>query len=65
MEKTIKLKAPLTAEAVCSLNAGDEVLISGVTYTARDMAHKRLISRRLSLMMPMEALFIINRGLHN
>jgi len=24
------------------LNAGDEVLLSGVVYTARDMAHKRL-----------------------
>jgi fumarate hydratase subunit beta len=42
MEKMKKLEAPLTAEAVRSLNAGDEVLISGVIYTARDMAHKRL-----------------------
>jgi len=37
-----KLQAPLADADVRSLNAGDEVLISGVVYTARDMAHKRL-----------------------
>ena len=37
-----KLQPPLTASGVRSLRAGDEVLISGVIYTARDMAHKRL-----------------------
>src|SRR4030042_1982144 len=37
-----KLQAPLTEAAVRSLKAGDEVLVSGVVYTARDMAHKRL-----------------------
>ena len=36
------LQTPLTAEAVRSLRAGDEVRISGVLYTARDAAHKRL-----------------------
>jgi len=38
----IKLTAPLTEEIVRSLKAGDEVLISGTIYSARDMAHKRL-----------------------
>ncbi len=38
----IKLKAPLSEADVRSLKAGDEVLINGVVYTARDMAHKRL-----------------------
>jgi len=33
---------PLTDEVVRSLKAGDEVAISGVVYTARDAAHKRL-----------------------
>ncbi|MBQ7528463.1 Fe-S-containing hydro-lyase [bacterium] len=33
---------PLTKEVVESLHAGDEVLLSGVLYTARDAAHKRL-----------------------
>jgi fumarate hydratase subunit beta len=36
------LQSPLTEHDVRDLKAGDEVLISGVVYTARDMAHKRL-----------------------
>jgi fumarate hydratase subunit beta len=42
MSETKKLRPPLTEGHVRSLKAGDEVLISGVIYTARDMAHKRL-----------------------
>jgi len=42
MSQVIKLKPPLTDSVVRSLKAGDEVLVSGVIYTARDMAHKRL-----------------------
>jgi fumarate hydratase subunit beta len=42
MNQTKKLQPPLSDADVRSLNAGDEVLISGVVYTARDMAHKRL-----------------------
>jgi fumarate hydratase subunit beta len=38
-----KIKTPLTAEQVRALKAGDNVLISGVIYTGRDAAHKRLI----------------------
>lgn len=38
-----KIKAPLTDEEVLSLKAGDNVLISGVIYTARDAAHKKLV----------------------
>ena len=34
--------APLQEQDVRQLKAGDEVAISGVVYTARDMAHKRL-----------------------
>lgn len=37
-----KLQPPLTDSVVRSLKVGDEVLISGVIYTARDMAHRRL-----------------------
>ena len=37
-----KIITPLTDEIVRSLKAGDEVAISGVVYTARDAAHKRL-----------------------
>ena len=38
----VKITTPLTREAVRSLKAGDSCLISGVIYTARDAAHKRL-----------------------
>jgi fumarate hydratase subunit beta len=37
-----KIITPLTDEVVRALKAGDEVAISGVVYTARDAAHKRL-----------------------
>lgn len=39
----IKLQTPLTAEKLKDLKAGDSVLLSGVIYTGRDAAHKRLI----------------------
>ena len=38
----IQITTPLTQETVRSLKAGDSCLISGVIYTARDAAHKRL-----------------------
>lgn len=41
MEKRINV--PFTAEGAKELRAGDKVLISGVLYTARDAAHKRLV----------------------
>jgi fumarate hydratase subunit beta len=42
MSKIKKLQPPLSEADVRSLKAGDEVLITGVIYGARDMAHKRL-----------------------
>jgi fumarate hydratase subunit beta len=42
MSERVELRPPLTARQVHSLKAGDEVLITGVIYGARDMAHKRL-----------------------
>lgn len=42
MSEIKKLRAPLAETDVRSLKAGDEVVVSGVVYTARDMAHKRL-----------------------
>jgi len=39
----IKLKTPLTEDKIQNLKAGDSVLLSGVIYSARDAAHKRLI----------------------
>ena len=38
----IKVTAPMTHEQARSLKSGDSVLLSGVIYTARDAAHKRL-----------------------
>lgn len=38
-----KLKLPLSDEQINGLRAGDSVLLSGVVYTARDAAHKRLM----------------------
>ena len=38
----IKITAPLSREEARKLRAGDSCLISGVIYTARDAAHKRL-----------------------
>ena len=40
----IKIDLPLTAEKVAGLKAGDTVRLSGIIYTARDAAHKRLIA---------------------
>ena len=40
MEK--KITTPLTIEKTRDLHCGDNVLISGVIYTGRDAAHKRL-----------------------
>ncbi|MCD6165669.1 Fe-S-containing hydro-lyase [candidate division KSB1 bacterium] len=37
------ITTPLTDEVVKSLRVGDEVLITGVLYTGRDAAHKRLV----------------------
>ncbi len=38
-----KIYTPLRQETICELKAGDEVYLTGIIYTARDMAHKRLI----------------------
>lgn len=37
------MNLPLTPEIIQSLKAGDEVLLSGYVYTARDQTHLRLI----------------------
>lgn len=42
MIMTIAITTPLQPAIVESLRAGDEVLISGQIFTARDAAHKRL-----------------------
>lgn len=41
MEK--RITTPLTLDKVKDLKAGDNVILSGYIYTARDAAHKRLV----------------------
>ncbi|MCI5778416.1 MAG: Fe-S-containing hydro-lyase [Lentisphaeria bacterium] len=40
----IQLRTPLDETAVRALRAGDRVQLSGVVYTGRDAAHKRLVA---------------------
>jgi len=39
-----RITTPLDDETIAGLKAGDQVLLTGVVYTARDAAHKRLIA---------------------
>lgn len=51
------IKAPLKQEDINQLKAGDYVYISGVIYTARDAAHKRIyecIQNHKQLPLPLE-----------
>jgi fumarate hydratase subunit beta len=43
MAATQKIATPLTDKVIAGLHTGDRLLITGVLYTARDAAHKRLI----------------------
>ena len=43
MNEIKKLTLPLTEEVIKSLRAGDILELSGVIYTGRDAAHKRLV----------------------
>lgn len=44
----IKLTTPLKKEDRIKLKSGDNVLISGFIYTARDAAHARMFENRMS-----------------
>ena len=37
-----RIELPLSREKTAPLNAGDRLLLSGILYTARDAAHKRI-----------------------
>ncbi|MFB0506388.1 MAG: Fe-S-containing hydro-lyase [Thermodesulfobacteriota bacterium] len=43
MSEPVRMETPLTDEDVERLKAGERVIISGLIYTGRDAAHKRLI----------------------
>jgi len=42
MNDAVRLTTPISEEVARRLKAGDRVLLSGVVYTGRDAAHKRL-----------------------
>jgi len=43
LKDPIHIKTPLTDKVCKALKVGDRVLLSGTVYTARDVAHKRLV----------------------
>jgi fumarate hydratase subunit beta len=46
---------PLSKKVISSLKAGDEILLSGTIYTARDQAHSRLVDAiRAGRKLPIE-----------
>ena len=60
-----RLKAPLKKEDIKDVRAGDPVLISGLIYTARDAAHKRLVEmleKNQALPFPLEEAVIYYAG---
>lgn len=44
MREIKKIMLPLIDDNVAGLRAGDQVVVSGIVYTARDMAHKRMVA---------------------
>ncbi|MBQ3080719.1 MAG: Fe-S-containing hydro-lyase [Clostridia bacterium] len=42
--ENIRVQLPLNKEEIAKLRAGDTVLLTGIMYTARDAAHKRLVA---------------------
>jgi len=65
MEQITKLSTPLAEADVRSLKAADQVAITGIIYTARDMAHKRLcrlIEAGQKLPFPLEGAIIYFTG---
>ena len=44
MAEILEIRSPLEADVIERLTAGTRVLISGVIYTGRDAAHKRLVA---------------------
>ncbi|MBI2854676.1 MAG: Fe-S-containing hydro-lyase [Chloroflexi bacterium] len=43
MAAALRLRSPLDSKEIQGLKAGDQVLITGTLYTARDAAHKRIV----------------------
>lgn len=67
---TLRLKTPLGEADARKLRTGDSVLLTGVIYTARDAAHKRLCelveAGKPLPFDPMDAVvyYVVRRPLH-
>ena len=62
---THHITTPLTTDVIRTLKAGDEVRITGVIYTGRDAAHKRLfqlLDQGAALPFPLEDAVIYYAG---
>lgn len=60
-----KITTPLTNDALAALETGEEVLLSGTIYTARDQAHSRLcrmIEEKGSLPLSLDGIIIYYCG---
>ena len=58
----IQIATPLTDKVIAGLRVGDRVLLSGVVYTARDAAHKRMMEtlsngQQLPIMLPGQVIY--------
>lgn len=63
--KEIKLHTSQLSEQIPALHAGDRVLLSGIIYTARDAAHKRifaLLDEEQQLPFPLEGSCVYYAG---
>ncbi len=60
-----RIKAPFLENEAAGLHAGDEILLSGIIYTARDAAHKRMtdaMKRGESLPMDLDGAVLFYAG---
>ncbi len=48
----VKLTVPISEEQIRALNVGDQVLLSGVIFTARDVAHKYMMDHFINRTCP-------------
>ncbi|MCJ7646393.1 Fe-S-containing hydro-lyase [bacterium] len=71
MNNVLRIETPLDEETISKLKIGERVLLSGLVYTARDQAHKRLLdelesarreNRQLNLPFPLEGQVIYYVG---
>ncbi len=55
MSEQIRIYAPLSDDVIAQLKSGDRVVISGIIYTARDQAHKRMVEEhRKGIALPFD-----------